>query len=282
MTPFPEHPVTPTAWSVPQLLRVARVRRETAEVATFDLAPVSPFAFAAGQFNMLYVFGLGEVAISISGDPADANRIVHSVRKVGAVSGALTRLRRDAIIGVRGPYGSCWPVAEAEGSDVVIVAGGLGLAPLRPAIYRMLTHRQRYGRIILLYGARGPSDILYRRELEAWRRRLDVDIEVTVDHAGADWHGNVGVVPALIPRISFDPLHIVALVCGPEIMMRFAIAALRDRGVATDRIYLSMERNMKCAVGLCGRCQFGPVFVCRDGPIFRLDRIAPVFGLREI
>ena len=282
MTPAPEGRAVPAGWSVPQPLRVARVRRETADVTTLDLTTASPFAFAAGQFNMLYVFGLGEVAISISGDPAKEDRIVHTVRAVGAVSGALARLRRDKVIGVRGPYGSCWPLAEAEGSDVVIIAGGLGVAPLRPAIYRLLARRQHYGRIILLYGARGPAEILYRRELEAWRRRLDVDIEVTVDHAGADWCGNVGVVPVLLPRISFDPQHTVALVCGPEIMMRFTIAGLRDRGVAADRIYLSMERNMKCAVGLCGRCQFGPTFVCRDGPVFRFDRIASVFGIREI
>ena len=272
----------PESWAAPQPLRVTRVRRETADVATFDLVPSSPFAFAAGQFNMLYVFGLGEVAISISGDPANADRIVHTVRAVGAVSGALTRLRRDAVIGVRGPYGFGWPIAEAGGGDVVIIAGGLGLAPLRPAIYWVAAHRQHYGRVAVLYGARGPADILYRRELEAWRRRLDVDIEVTVDHAGADWHGNVGVVPALIPRISFDPQHAVALVCGPEIMMRFTVAALRDRGLAAEQIYLSMERHMKCAVGLCGRCQLGPAFVCRDGPVFRYDRIAPMFGIREI
>jgi NAD(P)H-flavin reductase len=247
-----------------------------------DLTPSSAFAFVAGQFNMLYVFGLGEVAISISGDPANTSRIVHTVRGVGAVSGALTRLRRDAVVGVRGPYGLGWPVAETEGSDVVLVAGGLGLAPLRSAIYRILAQRQHYGRVAVLYGARGPADILYRRELETWRRRLDVDLEVTVDHAGADWRGNVGVVPALIQRMPFDPQHAVALVCGPEIMMRFTIAALRDRGLAEQQIYLSMERHMKCAVGLCGRCQFGPAFICRDGPVFRYDRIAPIFGIREI
>jgi NAD(P)H-flavin reductase len=251
-------------------------------VATLALSLASPFAFAPGQFNMLYVFGLGEVAISISGDPTEQARIVHTVRAVGAVSTAITRLRRNMAIGVRGPYGSSWPVAESEGSDVIIVAGGLGLAPLRPAIYRVLARREHYGRVVLLYGARGPADILYRRELETWRRRLDVDIVVTVDHAGADWRGNVGVVPALIARAPVDPEHAVALVCGPEIMMRFTIDALRDRGLPADRIYVSMERNMKCAVGLCGHCQFGPAFVCRDGPIFRFDRIAPIFNIREI
>ncbi len=304
-------PIDPAAdgkadFLVPRPLTVTRIRSESADVATIELEPGGPFAFAAGQFNMLYAFGLGEVAISLSGDPDDTGKIIHTVRAVGAVSAAITRLRRGAMIGVRGPYGSAWPVAESEGSDVVIVAGGLGLAPLRPAIYAVLARRERYGRVVVLYGARSPAiyavlarrerygrvvvlygarspaDILYRRELEAWRRRLDVDIFVTVDHAAADWRGNVGVVPALIPRIAIDSDHAVAMVCGPEIMMRFTIDALRQRGLAADQIYLSMERNMKCAVGLCGHCQFGPAFVCRDGPIFRYDRIAGIFNIHEI
>jgi NAD(P)H-flavin reductase len=266
----------------PMPIRVSRVRRETADVATLELTPPSTFAFAAGQFNMLYVFGLGEVAISLSGDPAEESRVVHTVRAVGAVSRAITRLRRNDVIGVRGPYGSYWPASESEGSDIIIVAGGLGLAPLRPVIYHVLAHRERYGRVVVLYGARGPTDILYRRELEAWRRRLDVDITVTVDHAAADWRGNVGVVPALIPRTPIDPDHSKVMVCGPEIMMRFAIDALQQHGLAMDRIFVSMERNMKCATGLCGHCQFGPAFVCRDGPVFRFDRIAPFFDIREI
>ena len=263
-------------------VRVSRVRRETADVATLELTPPSGFAFIAGQFNMLYMFGLGEVAISLSGDPTEESRIVHTVRAVGAVSSAITRLRREQVIGVRGPYGSYWPVAESEGSDIIIVAGGLGLAPLRPVIYCVLAHRERYGRVVVLYGARGPADILYRRELEAWRRRLDVDIAVTVDHATADWHGNVGVVPAMIRRAPVDPDHAVAMVCGPEIMMRFTVDALRQGGMTEDRIFVSMERNMKCAIGLCGHCQFGPAFVCREGPVFRFDRIAPFFDTREI
>ena len=267
---------------VPQPFAVARARKESADVATIELTPPAPFAFGPGQFNMLYAFGLGEVAISLSGDPDNVNKIVHTVRAVGAVSAAITKLRRGAVIGVRGPYGSAWPVAESEGSDIVIVAGGLGLAPLRPAIYAVLARRERYGRVVVLYGARSPTEILFRRELEDWRRRLDIDILVTVDHAVADWRGNVGVVPALIPRIAVDPDHAVAMVCGPEIMMRFTIDALRQRGLPANQIFLSMERNMKCAVGLCGHCQFGPAFVCRDGPVFRFDRIAAIFNIREI
>ncbi|HXZ09456.1 MAG TPA: FAD/NAD(P)-binding protein, partial [Paraburkholderia sp.] len=167
-------------------------------------------------------------------------------------------------------------------SDIVIVAGGLGLAPLRPAIYHVLANRARYGHVAILFGTRHPQDMLYRDELAAWRRNLDISVEVTVDHAESDWRGNVGVVPALIPRVSFDPRDTVALVCGPEIMMRFTANALRDAGVAPDRISLSMERNMKCAIGLCGHCQFGPAFVCKDGPVMRFDRIERIFAVREI
>jgi NAD(P)H-flavin reductase len=269
---------------VPRPYRVGRVRREARDIATLELLPVAgaPPGFAPGQFNMLYAFGAGEVPISMSGDPADQGRLVHTVRSVGAASAAIARLKHGDMLGVRGPFGTAWPVEIAVGSDVVIVTGGLGLAPLRPAIYRLLAERARYGRIVLLYGARSPADILYRHEIERWRRRLDIEIEVTVDHATGDWHGNVGVVPALVSRAGFDPRNSVAMVCGPEVMMRFAIAALRDAGIAPEHIYLSMERNMKCAIGLCGHCQFGPDFVCRDGPVMRFDRIASIFTVREI
>lgn len=268
---------------VPQLYRVGRVRRELADTTTLELAPLdgSRPAFEPGQFNMLYVFGVGEVAISISG-AANAASFVQTVRDVGAVSAAIAKLKTGATIGLRGPFGTSWPVNTAEGADVVFVAGGLGLAPLRPAIYHVLANRARYGRVVILVGSRNPKDLLYRRELQQWRQRLDVDIEVTVDHADADWYGNVGVVPALIRRAAFDRHDAVALVCGPEVMMRFTVNALQEADVAPDRIYLSMERNMKCATGLCGHCQFGPVFVCKDGPVMRFDRIAEIFAMREI
>ena len=268
---------------IPQLYQVARVRRELADTTTLELAPLggSRPSFAPGQFNMLYAFGVGEAAISISG-AADAPHFVHTVRDVGAVSGAIAALKAGATVGVRGPFGSRWPLQPALGADVLFVAGGLGIAPLRPAIYQVLANRPRYGRVVLLYGSRNPKDMLYRRELERWRRRLDVDIEVTVDHANADWRGNVGVVPALIRRVTFDPHDTVAMVCGPEVMMRFTVNALLEAGVMAQRIHLSMERNMKCAVGLCGHCQFGPAFICKDGPVMRYDRIADIFAVREI
>lgn len=269
---------------VPQPYRVGSVRFEADDVATLELAPVSGTLprFLPGQFNMLYLFGVGEIPIGHSGDPADRRRITHTVHAVGAVSTAMAKLERGAVIGVRGPFGVAWPVEEAEGSDVVFVAGGLGLSPLRPAIFQVLAHRERYGRVVLLYGARSPSGILYRHDLEDWRRRLDVEIEVTVDHSGSDWRGNVGVVPALIPRAKFDPDKTIAMTCGPEVMMRFTVKALAAAGVPLERTYVSMERNMKCAIGLCGHCQFGPTFVCKDGPVIRFDRIAEIFTRREI
>jgi NAD(P)H-flavin reductase len=269
---------------IPTPYRVGRARRETHDIATLELAPLSGErpSFLPGQFNMLYMFGLGEVAISLSGDPAANGFYVHTVRDVGAVSGAITRLKAGGILGVRGPYGTPWPVEAADGGDVVFVAGGLGLAPLRPAIYHVLARRARYGRVALLYGTRSPADILFRRELERWRKRLDIEVLVTVDHADTDWRGDVGVVPKLIGRAGFDPLNAFAMVCGPEVMMRYTATALRATGMPLAHIYLAMERNMKCAIGLCGHCQFGADFVCKDGPVMRYDRIADILTVREI
>ena len=272
---------------VPRPFFVRRVTREIHDTVTVDVEPVEQageFSFAAGQFNMLYLFGLGEVPISISSDPAKPRVLAHTVRAVGPVTNALCRLKRGEVLGVRGPFGSGWPLREAVGGDIVIVAGGIGLAPLRPVLYHLLAHRDQYGRITLLYGARTPGDLLYERDLTRWRGRFDVQIEATVDTAGADdgWRGHVGVVTTLIPRAEFDPAETTAVICGPEVMMRFTIADLQKRGLPPDRIYLSMERNMKCAIGLCGHCQYGPTFVCKDGPVFRYDRIAALLKVREL
>jgi NAD(P)H-flavin reductase len=271
----------------PMLPRVARVRRrhrDAPQVWTLEMEPEgdSIAGFAAGQFNMLTAFGVGEVPISASGDPAEPGRLLHTIRAVGPVSSALARLEAGAVLGIRGPFGAGWPMSEAAGRDVVIVAGGLGLAPLRPALYRLLAERARYGRIVVLYGTRSPEEILFRREIEGWRRRLDIDIEVTVDHATAGWHGHVGVVTALLARADLDPHQSLALVCGPEIMMRFAAAALAEAGVPDEAIWLSIERNMKCGIGHCGHCQLGPVLVCRDGPVLRYDRLRPLLAAKEL
>jgi len=269
----------------PWVTRVLRVTHETHDVFTVDLdlsTRPEGLPFQPGQFNMLYHFGAGEVAISISGDPARPDRLTHTIRAVGSVTQALARLRRGAVLGVRGPFGTPWPVADLEGRDVAIVAGGLGLAPLRPVIYALLANRARFGRITLLYGARSPDDLVFRRQLEAWRGRFDVDVHVTVDRAGSAWGGHVGVVTELVPRIAGDRADTAAFVCGPEIMMRYACRALEEQGVPRERMWVSMERSMKCAVGLCGHCQFGPTFVCRDGPVYRYDGVAGLITTREI
>lgn len=263
---------------------VQRLRQETHDTFTMELKAAREVAmrpFLPGQFNMLYVFGLGEVPISISGDPGHPEKLVHTTRAVGAVTQAMRRLRRGNMIGVRGPFGTNWPVREAIGRDVIIVAGGIGLPPLRPAIYHILAHRKDYGKVSLLYGTRSPEDILFVKELEKWRARLDLEVFITVDRAKGDWRGNVGVVTTLIPKAPFDPGNALAMIVGPEVMMRFTVADLQKRGLPADRIYISMERNMKCGVGLCGHCQLGGVFVCKDGPVFRFDLMKDAFTRRE-
>ena len=220
--------------------------------------------------------------ISISSDPDDAPLLKHTTRVVGTVTKAMRQLKRGDTMGIRGPFGSHWPVEEATGRDVVIVAGGIGLAPLRPALYRLMAEREKYRKIVLLYGTRTPEDILYRPELEQWRGKFDLEIQVTVDRAASSWRGNVGVVTTMIPRAPFDPTDTVAMVCGPEVMMRFTVMELLKRGVAPERTYLSAERNMKCGIGFCGHCQSGPMFVCKDGPVFAYSRIAPVLGRSEV
>ncbi len=269
---------------VPQVMRVAMRRQDAPDVFTLRLEPQGDSLppFAPGQFNMLTAFGVGESAISVSGDPAKGDGIIHTIRAVGAVSRALTELRRGDSLGLRGPFGVGWPMTELYGKDVILVAGGIGLAPLRPAIYRLLAERERFGEVAILYGTRSPSDILYRSEVESWRQRLDVDVQVTVDHADEGWYGHVGVVTTLLPRVAFDPDKTVALLCGPEIMMRFGVQALESVGVPDEAIYLSMERNMKCAIGLCGHCQLSPVFVCKDGPVFRYDQVRYLLALKEL
>jgi NAD(P)H-flavin reductase len=264
--------------------RVQRVRRETHDVSTLWLEPVEDAVkgFAPGQFNMLYAFGVGEVPISISGGSSPASGLMHTIRGVGPVSTALCRSRRGDVLGVRGPFGRGWPIDEASGRDVVIVAGGIGLAPLRPAIEQLLGQREQYGRIILLYGGRTPHDLLYHRELHRWRSRFDFEVAITVDAAAVGWRSYVGVVTALIPRVLFDPSETISFICGPEVMMRFTVAELQDRGVSPESIYISMERNMKCGVGFCGHCQYGPTFICKDGPVFRYDQVAPLLRIREV
>lgn len=270
---------------LPRPYRVQRVRHEIRDTFTLELEPedgsdIPPFA--SGQFNMLYTFGVGEIPISISGDPAHPGPLLHTIRAAGTVSRAMQHLKRGDMLGVRGPFGSHWPLERAEGLDVVIAAGGIGLAPLRSTMYQLIARREQFGRVILLYGARTPEDLLYRRELERWRARLDLDVFVTVDRATSEWRGSVGVVTKLIPRAPFDPGKTVVFLCGPEIMMRFTAAGLLAHGVGAEQISVSLERNMKCAVGFCGHCQYRPYFVCRDGPVFQYAQVQGLLTKEEI
>lgn len=267
---------------VPVLATITARRRDLPDVVTFEIEAAGWQGFAPGQFNMLSVFGVGEIPISISGPVSDRDRIVHTIRDVGPVSKALADLPVGAVIGLRGPYGTPWPVERARGRDVVVIAGGLGLAPVRPILYELIENRLDYGKVTLLYGARSPTEMLFAAELAEWRSRLDMGVEVTVDRATDAWHGHVGVVVSLLAGADFDPAHCTAFVCGPEIMMRFGANGLSDAGVAPGDIHLSMERNMQCAIGLCGHCQLGPVFVCKDGPVFDWATLKPLMAVKEL
>jgi NAD(P)H-flavin reductase len=267
---------------LPRPFRVREVRRDTADTVTMWLEPLDgdPLTFAPGQFTMLHAFGVGEVPISISADPRDP-LLQHTIRDVGGVTATLVRAQPGDVLGVRGPYGVGWAVRDGVGGDVVVVAGGIGLAPLRPALLELLAHRDAFGRVALLYGARTPEDVLFPDELDAWARD-GLDIAVTVDAAPAGYRGRVGLVTRPLARAAFDPARTLALVCGPEVMMRHVAEDLVGRGVRPPRIRLSLERNMRCGVGLCGHCQLREVFVCLDGPVVSLERAAPLVTVREL
>ena len=269
---------------LPRPFRVERMRLDTRDTVTLALEPIEgpPMAFAGGQFTMLHAFGVGEVPISICGDPTAPGPLLHTIRDVGTVTHALVTCAPGTTVGVRGPFGTGWAVADARGGDLVVVTGGIGLAPLRPALMEVVAHRGDYGRVILLYGARSPDDILFADDLRAWADEHGIVVEVTVDYGPPSWTGRVGLVTTLVTRAGFDPQHALALVCGPEVMMRYAANALVDRGVPTDRIRLSMERNMKCGVGLCGHCQLRELFLCVDGPVLGYDRLAPLMEVQEL
>jgi len=264
---------------------IEEIQPEAYGIATFSLvftdpAQASTYRFQAGQFNMIYLPGFGEVAISISSNPGTPQVVGHTIRYAGSVTRALGRLKVGDMLGVRGPYGSAWPLGKALGKSLVIVAGGIGLAPLRPALFSILRHREDYGRVVLLCGARTPADLLYTGEFERWQAG-GVEVHTTVDLADENWRGQVGVVPTLFYRIRVDPKQTLVMTCGPEIMMRFVIYEALARRIPKESIFLSMERNMKCAIGFCGHCQFGPTFICKEGPVLNFAAIEPFFGKED-
>ena len=270
----------------PAPFSVREIWKETEDTWSMSIEPAEawhqPDRGKPGQFNMLWAFGVGESAISISGPTGGSGPIVHTIRACGNVTNKLCALAPGEVIGVRGPFGTPWPIDELKGRDVVLMGGGIGLAPLRPVIYHILANRGDYGRVSLLYGARQPKDILYAHEISGWRGRMELDVLITVDAGNANWFGCVGTVTRLVRRNPFDLDQAAVLICGPEIMMHYSLISLRDAGVPSDSIWVSMERNMKCGVGLCGHCQIGGEFVCKDGPVFRHDRVEKILATRGI
>lgn len=274
------HPANP--WQC-YSVRVQGVLPETSGVATYALAFVDPdiastYRFRAGQFNMLYVPGIGEAAISISSDPSTPHVLHHTIRSVGGVTQAIAAGGRGMSLGLRGPFGShwplqCWSEAASESWDIVLAAGGIGLAPLRSVIYSAIQQRDRIGRVVVLMGARLPTDLLFHQEYPQWKRQ-GIEVQTTVDRAMEGWQGNVGVVTTLLNRLRVTrPERTIVLSCGPEVMMRYVVQAALQKGISASNLWLSMERNMNCAVGLCGHCQLGPEFICKDGPVLPYTRV---------
>ena len=271
--------LVPTSAAQPWLthaVTIRGVRREVEGVATYhlgfdDSAVGASFEYRPGQFNMLYLPGVGDTPISISGHDAAARTLAHTVRVAGNTTRALEQLGEGGSLGLRGPFGTAWPLDEAVGQDVVLVTGGIGLDPLRPVVRALLANRGRYGRLSLLYGARTPASMLYTDEFESWSNQ-GLNLFTTVDRSVPGWLGNVGVVTLLLDRLRpLRPEQTLMMVCGPEVMMRYVVRSALDRGLEECQIWLSLERNMQCAVGHCGHCQLGPAFICKDGPVFRHD-----------
>ncbi|MDR3440894.1 FAD/NAD(P)-binding protein [Telmatospirillum sp.] len=278
LMPLPVDPM------IPRLFRIVKVKKEVRGVFTWHLVPVDggDFSYRPGQFNMLYAFGAGEVAISISGDCRDKDKIVHTIRMAGSVTKIMSQLPVGATVGVRGPFGRPWPIEPLYGADLLFVTGTIGLAPLRPLIYEVLHQRDKFGKVVICYGSRGTEDILFEDELHQWRGRFDTNVHVTVHSAPSGYRGRVGSVAAAVRAASIEGANTQAFVCRSETMTKPAVDALRARGITSDRIWVTLERNMKCGVGLCGHCQFGPTFMCKDGPVYRFDQIEHLFEIREL
>lgn len=262
---------------------VTDIHRQTHDVVTLDVEPGPGLGpFAAGQYDMVYAFGVGEAPISVSSDPVDAPSRSYTVRAVGAVTGALHELQPGATIGVRGPFGRPWPLDVAAGGDLVIVGGGIGLAPVRPAIVRAMAERDRYRRLVVVVGARTPRNLVFRDDLAAWRDDPQVELHVTVDSPARGWRGEVGLVTRALPDLDVDPVRVTLFTCGPEVMMRAVARDLVALGADPGRLFVTLERNMRCAVGTCGHCQLGAVFVCRDGPVFPWSRVSDLLSVPEL
>jgi len=285
-TPRPEPLCGMDTW-MPLPAQVTAVDQENFNTWTFTTEFVDEeirniYRFAPGQFNMLYVPGVGEAAFSVSSDPARPDTLAHTVRRVGSVTRALERIEPGGVVGLRGPFGHGWPMDEMQGRDVVIVAGGIGIAPLRPVVYALLQNPHYCKRLVLLYGCRTPADRVYADELEAWEDNDAIEVLVTVDNADRDWTGPVGVVTNLMRRVKVAAQETIVLVCGPKVLNRVAAWSFLQLHVPPEQVFVSLERNMNCGFARCGHCQYGGKFVCSDGPVFRFSEIASIFAKEDI
>ena len=265
------------------LATICEKKHESSDIVSFRLKLADPsirhqFRFHAGQFNMLYAVGVGEVAISIVSDPDEPEYLDHTIRIVGRTTKIIGRMNVGDSLGIRGPFGQGWPMEESKGNDVVVITGGLGCAPVVGAIEYIFRRRSQYGTIKILHGVKAPPDLLYRERFDTWRNQPNTEVYLTSDEPGKTWHDHIGVVTELFDRIEIDPSRTLVMMCGPEIMMRVSMNILIHRGLRPDHMYVSLERHMECGIGLCGHCQLGPFFLCKDGPVMRLDRVMPFLG----
>ncbi|RLE79823.1 MAG: hydrogenase [Thermoprotei archaeon] len=261
---------------IPKLAVIENIKDETPNIKTFrlkflDEALQKEFNFAPGQFIELTVFMYGEAPFSISSSPFSTDFFEITVKKMGTVTSALMRKKTGDLVGVRGPFGRGWPLVEVRGMNILLVGGGIGIAPLRSAILFLLSRRRDYGDITLLYGARTPRDLVFKEELERWSEHLDV--RVTVDRGDEKWRGRVGVVTVLFDELELDPKETVCFQCGPPIMMYFVTKRLLEMGFPKDHIVVSLERLMKCGMGFCGHCTISGRYVCLEGPVFRYNEV---------
>ena len=268
---------------LPQVAKIVERIDESPSLFTLRLQFVDPqvqaaYQFEPGQFNMLSLHGVGEIPISIVSDPKDEQIIDHTIRAVGRVSNAMSRLKAGEFLGVRGPYGRGWPMQDAEQRDVVIVTGGLGCAPVVSVINYIVQRRERFGKLNIVQGVKHSSDFIWRERYDHWRKTPDTTVLLAADEGVALWPWHIGRVTDLFDQLDFDPLQVSIMLCGPEGMMRVVVKQMLDRNVADNNIWLSMERNMQCAVGHCGHCQYGGKFICKDGPVFSYAELKPLFG----
>lgn len=270
---------------LPNWAKIVRIEKEAPGVNTYWLKFIDPkiqeaYSFKPGQFNLLTIPGYGEAAISISSHPKNKEAIGHTIRLTGNVTNAIDRLGVGGTLGLRGPFGSCWPIEDLKGKDIYIAAGGIGLPPLRPAIYHIIDNRADYGKVVLIYGARTPEDLQFTKEFDDWEK-ADIELMICVDSCDDSWTGLVGVVPMLFYNLRIDPKKGALMTCGPEIMIHFSAYEAIARRVPRERIFVSLEKNMKCGFGSCGHCQLGPYFVCKDGPVFSYEKIGPYLEVED-